>query len=128
VYFSTIGTAKLEPQTGLGVWAEDFPDPADFYLLLNGHAIQPTDNSNLSQVNDPRVNAAIRRLGPVPMTQLTGNVVRQWQSLDEYTAKQAYVAVLGYPTYTFFMSDRMNVAAAVEQPLYGWDFTSFQLK
>jgi len=26
------------------------------------------------------------------------------------------------------MSDRMNFAAAVEQPVYGWDFTSFQLK
>ena len=36
VYFSTIGTAKLEPQTGLGEWSEDFPDPVDFYTLLDG--------------------------------------------------------------------------------------------
>ena len=128
VYFSTVGTAKLEPQTGLGEWSEDFPDPADFYLLLNGHAIQPTDNANLSQVDDPKINTAIRDLGPVPMTRLTGNVVKQWQSIDEYVAKKAYIGVFGYPTFPFFMSDRMNFAAAVEQPVYGWDFTSFQLK
>jgi peptide/nickel transport system substrate-binding protein len=128
VYFSTIGTAKLEPQTGLGEWSEDFPDPVDFYTLLDGHAIQPIDNANFSQVNDPRVNAVIRKFGPLPMTELTGNVVKQWQAIDEYVAKKAYVAVFGYPTFPFLMSARMNFAAAVEQPLYGWDFTSFQLK
>ena len=128
VYFSTIGTAKLEPQTGLGEWSEDFPDPADFYTLLDGHAIQPIDNANFSQVNDPRVNAVIRKFGPVPMTELTGNVVKRWQAIDEYVANKAYVAVFGYPTFPFLMSARMNFAAAVEQPLYGWDFTSFQLK
>jgi peptide/nickel transport system substrate-binding protein len=128
VYFSTIGTAKLEPQTGLGEWSEDFPDPVDFYTLLDGHAIQPIDNANFSQVNDPRVNAVIRKFGPLPMTELTGNVVKQWQGIDEYVAKKAYVAVFGYPTFPFLMSARMNFAAAVEQPLYGWDFTSFQLK
>jgi len=26
------------------------------------------------------------------------------------------------------MSDRMNYAAAIKQSIYGWDFTSFQLK
>ena len=59
---------------------------------------------------------------------LTGNVVKQWQAVDEYVAKKAYVAVFGYPTFPFLMSARMNFAAAVEQPLYGWDFSSFQLK
>ena len=31
-------------------------------------------------------------------------------------------------TFPFFMSDRMNFTAAITQPIYGWDFTSFQLK
>jgi peptide/nickel transport system substrate-binding protein len=127
-YFSTVGTAKLQPQTGLGEWSEDFPNPVDFYLLLNGQAIEPTDNPNLSQVDDPRINAAIARLGPVPTAKLAGGPVKQWQAIDEYTARKAYIAVLGYPKFPFFMSQRMDFRAAIEQPLYGWDFTSFQLK
>jgi hypothetical protein len=55
-------------------------------------------------------------------------VVKQWQSIDEYVAKKAYLGVFGYQTFPFFMSDRMNFAAAIKQPIYGWDFTSFQLK
>ena len=43
-------------------------------------------------------------------------------------AKKAYVGVFGYQTFPKFMSSRMNYGAAVFQPVYGWDFTSFQLK
>jgi peptide/nickel transport system substrate-binding protein len=127
-YFTTIGTVKLEPQTGFADWNQDFPNPIDFYLLVDGHAIQPTDNENFGQVNDPKVNAAIAKLGTVPTTQINGNVVKQWQSIDEYVAKKAYLGVFGYQTFPFFMSDRMNFTAAIKQPIYGWDFTSFQLK
>jgi hypothetical protein len=56
------------------------------------------------------------------------SVASKWQSIDEYVAKKAYLGVFGYQTFPFFMSDRMNFAAAVKQPIYGWDFTSFQLK
>ena len=83
VYYSTIGTAKLEPQTGLSEWSEDFPDPADFYLLLNGHAIEPLDNPNFGQVNDPRINSTIDKLAPVSMTHLTGSVIGQWRAIDD---------------------------------------------
>jgi peptide/nickel transport system substrate-binding protein len=128
-YFTTIGSSKsVDPQTGFADWNQDFPNPIDFYLLVDGKAIQPTDNENFGQTNDPKINAAIAKLGPVPTTQLTGKVVQQWQSTDEYLAKKAYVGVFGYQTFPFFMSDRMNFTAAIHQPIYGWDFTSFQLK
>ena len=128
-YFTTIGSSKsVDPQTGFADWNQDFPNPIDFYLLVNGSAIQPTDNENFGQTNDPKVNAAIANLGKVPTTQITGNVVKQWQSIDEYVAKKAYLGVFGYQTFPFFMSDRMNFTAAIKQPIYGWDFTSFQLK
>ena len=128
-YFTTIGSSKsVNPQTGFADWNQDFPNPIDFYLLVDGKAIQATDNENFGQTNDPKINAAIAKLGPVPTTQLTGNVVKEWQSTDEYLAKKAYLGVFGYQTFPFFMSDRMNYAAAVKSPIYGWDFTSFQLK
>jgi peptide/nickel transport system substrate-binding protein len=127
-YFTTIGSSKsLDPQTGFADWNQDFPNPIDFYLLVDGKAIQATDNQNFGQTNDPKVNAAIAKLGTTPTTQL-GSVVKQWQAIDEYVAKKAYLGVFGYQTFPFFMSDRMNFAAAVKQPIYGWDFTSFQLK
>jgi peptide/nickel transport system substrate-binding protein len=128
-YFTTIGSSKsLDPQTGFADWNQDFPNPIDFYLNVDGKAIQATDNQNFGQTNDPKVNAAIAKLGEVPTTQIKGNVVKQWQALDEYVAKKAYLGVFGYQTFPFFMSDRMNFAAAIKQPIYGWDFTSFQLK
>jgi peptide/nickel transport system substrate-binding protein len=127
-YFTTIGSSKsLDPQTGFADWNQDFPNPIDFYLLVDGNAIQATDNQNFGQTNDPKVNAAIAKLGTVPSTQLS-SVASQWQSIDEYVAKKAYLGVFGYQTFPFFMSDRMNFAAAIKQPIYGWDFTSFQLK
>jgi hypothetical protein len=82
-YFTTIGTVRLEPQTGLADWSQDFPNPIEFYLLLDGKAILPTDNENFDQVNDPRINAAITQLGTVPGTQLS-RVVSKWQAVDEY--------------------------------------------
>ncbi len=126
-YFTTIGTLSLHPQTGFADWNQDFPNPVDFYLLLDGKAILPQDNQDYGQISDPRINAAIDKLEQVPSTKLD-TVADQWQALDQYTAKQAYVAVFGYQTFPKFMSSRMNYGAAIFQQLYGWDFTSFELK
>ncbi len=52
-YFPTIGNLKLNPQTGFADWNQDFPNPSDFYLLMDKNSIQPTNNQNFSQVNDP---------------------------------------------------------------------------
>jgi peptide/nickel transport system substrate-binding protein len=128
-YFTTIGESKtLHPQTGFDDWNQDFPNPVDFYgVLLDGNAILPTDNENIGQTNDPYINAQVAKLGVTPTTQL-GSVVKQWQALDEYVAKKAYVAVFGYQKFPFFTSDRMNYPALIFQPIYGWDLSSFQLK
>ncbi len=127
-YFQTIGELKLHPQTGFADWNQDFPDPVDFYgVLLDGHAILPTNNENFGEVNDPKINSAVAKLGQIPVAKLQQDS-SQWQKIDEYVAKKAYVAVFGYQKFPFFASDRMNFAALKVNPLYGWDFTSFQLK
>jgi peptide/nickel transport system substrate-binding protein len=126
-YFSTIGNLKLNPQTGFADWNQDFPNPIDFYLLLSGQAILPTNNQNFGQVNDPQINSQVAKLGAVPSSQLT-SITRDWQSLDSYVAKKAYVAVFGYQTFPDFTSNRLNYGAIVFHTLYGFDWSSFQLK
>jgi peptide/nickel transport system substrate-binding protein len=127
-YFTTIGEEKkLHPQTGFADWNMDFPNPYDFYLLVDGHSILPTNNENFGETNDPHINSEVAKLGTVPTPQLD-SVKSQWQALDEYLAKKAYLAVFGYQTFPFFTSNRINYGAVIRSPLYGWDWTSFQLK
>jgi peptide/nickel transport system substrate-binding protein len=126
-YFTTIGNLKLNPQTGFADWNQDFPNPIDFYLLLQKTAILPTNNQNFGQVSDPKIDSESTKLGAVPSSSLN-TIASQWQALDQYVAQKAYVAVFGYQTFPKFTSDRINYAALVFHPVYGWDYTSFQLK
>jgi peptide/nickel transport system substrate-binding protein len=128
-YFTTIGEEKsLHPQTGFADWNQDFPNPIDFYgVLLTGGSILPTDNENFGETNDPHINSEAAKLSAIPTPQLQQNA-SQWQALDEYTAKKAYAAVFGYQRFPKFASDRINYGAALFNSIYGWDFTSLQLK
>jgi peptide/nickel transport system substrate-binding protein len=126
-YFPTIGNLKVNPQAGFADWNQDFPNPSDFYLLLNAKAIQQTNNQNFSQVNDPHIQSELAVLNKVPATKVT-SVTKRWEELDEYTAKKAYVAVFGYEAKPKFFSNRLNFGAGIFQLVYGNDWTSFQLK
>jgi peptide/nickel transport system substrate-binding protein len=127
VYFPTIGNAKTDPQTGFADWIQDFPNPSDFYLLMDARAIQPTNNQNFSKVNDPKVQAALKRLNPVPATELE-SVADQWSELDQYLARQAYIAAYGAESMPKFFSDRVDFDSAVFHPTYLNDWSTFQLK
>ncbi len=126
-YFTTIGNLKLNPQTGFADWNQDFPNPIDFYLLLQSTAIQPTNNQNFGQVKDPQVDSQSTQLGQVPTSKLS-TIAAKWQALDEYVAKKAYVGVYGYQTFPAFTSNRIDLSSAVFHPLYGWDWSSFAVK
>ena len=128
VYAQTIGDLRLHPQTGAYEWIEDFPNPIDYYgVLLDGHAILKNNNSNFGEVNDPRINSTVNKLGAIPATELS-TTVSQWQALDEYVSKKAYMVPFGYPKAPVFGSDRLNVGALILDAPYGWDPTSFELK
>ena len=64
VYFQTIGNDKTEAQTGFTNWFADFPHPLNFYFLVDGDSIQPTNNQNYGNVDDPKINDEIDRLEP----------------------------------------------------------------
>jgi peptide/nickel transport system substrate-binding protein len=126
-YFPTIGNAKTAPQTGFADWIQDFPNPADFYLLLDAKSIQPVNNENFGNVNDPFIQQQLAKLENVPSTQLN-SVASQWQALDEYVAKKAYVVTYGSEQVPKFMSDRIDFNSAQVQPTYLNDWSTWQLK
>lgn len=126
-YFPTIGNEKNDPQTGFADWVQDFPNPSDFYLLLDATAIQPENNQNFSKVNDPLVQKQLAKLNPVPATELTRST-DEWKALDAYVAKKAYVAVYGTETLPKFFSNRMDFQSAVFHPTYLTDWATLALK
>jgi peptide/nickel transport system substrate-binding protein len=127
-YFTTIETLKNHPQAGFADWQQDFPNPTDFYQnLVDGNAILPEGNSNYEEVNDPKIQAQLKKLYAVPASQLS-SVASQWQALDQYVAKQAFLAVYGYLATPEFTSNRIDFGALNFNPLYGIDFLSVKLK
>jgi peptide/nickel transport system substrate-binding protein len=126
-YFTTIGNLKLNPQTGFADWNQDFPNPIDFYLLVQSAAIQPTNNQNFGLVKDPKIDTESTQLGATPTSQLS-SIASKWQALDLYTAQKAYLGVFGYLTVPVFTSTRIDRTALKISPVYGMDWTSFQVK
>jgi peptide/nickel transport system substrate-binding protein len=126
-YFPTIGNLKTNPQVGFADWNQDFPNPSDFYLLLDKNSIQQTNNENFSQVDDPKIQDALAKLNPVSADKLD-TVASQWQALDEYVAKQAYIVSYGQQQDPQFFSNKVDFGSAIFHPLYGTDYSSLQLK
>jgi peptide/nickel transport system substrate-binding protein len=126
-YFATIGNRKSEPQTGFADWNQDFPNPSDFYLLMDKNTIQDTNNENFSQVGDAHVQSELKALNAVPADKLD-TVASRWQALDTYVAQKAYIAAFGQELQPQFYSDRIDFGAAVFHPLYGTDLSSLALK
>jgi len=105
VYFQTIGNEDTEAQTGFLNWFGDFPHPANFFFLVDGNTIQPTNNQNMSNVDDPKINKELEELGKEPdVTKVTD----RWEALNEYLVGQAYLVPYGYRKLSTFMSERMN--------------------
>jgi peptide/nickel transport system substrate-binding protein len=127
IYFPTIGNAKTAAQTGFADWIQDFPNPSDFYLLMDAKSIQPVNNQNFSNVDDPHVQSELAKLNAVPATKLD-SVSGEWRALDEYVAKKGYAAVYGSEELPKFLSTRIDFKSAIFHPLYLNDWTSWQLK
>ena len=127
VYFQTIGNDKTEAQTGFTNWFADFPHPLNFYFLVDGDSIQPTNNQNNGNVDDPKINDEIDRLS---LETDTESVATDWAELDRYLVEppQSYVAPYGHRKLSKFMSERMDYDAAVFHPVYFNDYSTWALK
>jgi peptide/nickel transport system substrate-binding protein len=127
VYYATIENQKTEAQTGFETWYMDFPHPLDFFLQLDGDSIQPTNNPNVANIDDPHINEEIARLRPISDLR---SVAEDWGALDAYLVSppQSYVAVFGHRKVGTFFSERMDPATAVFHPVYQNDYSSWTLK
>ena len=81
VYFQTIGNQKTKAQTGFANWFQDFPHPKNFMFLVDGASIQPTNNQNFGNVDDPEITKGIAELNKEP--EITDEVADKWKDLNK---------------------------------------------
>jgi peptide/nickel transport system substrate-binding protein len=126
-YYATIGDRRTRAQTGFDAWFADFLHPVDFFHVIDGASIQPVNNPNPGNVDDPFIDSEIDRLRGVDDLD---SVTEDWRRLDEYAISppQSYVVVFGHARAATFLSDRLDPGSAVFHPLYRNDYSSWRLE
>jgi peptide/nickel transport system substrate-binding protein len=127
VYFQTIGSAKTAPQTGFLNWFQDFPHPKNFFFLVDGKSIQPTNSQNPGNVDVPEVTKGIAELNLEP--EITDEVADRWGELNRTLVESAAVAPYGHRKLATFFSERMDFENCSRfHPVYFNDYSSWCLK
>jgi peptide/nickel transport system substrate-binding protein len=127
VYFQTIGNQKTKAQTGFSNWFQDFPHPKNFMFLVDGKSIQPTNNQNFGNVDDPEITKGIADLNAEP--ELTDEVGDKWKDLNNKLVERAWIVPYGHRKLSTFVSERMDFENCTSfHPVWNNDYTSFCLK
>ena len=126
-YFTVVGNQSTpDLDTGWLDWFQDYPHPNDFFQpLLAGESILPTNNTNLSEIDDPKLNDKIAKLGEEP---LGPDQEREYAALDKGYMEQAPWAPYGNRTVSTFVSSAVDLDKVIFNPTFGQDLTSFQFK
>jgi peptide/nickel transport system substrate-binding protein len=126
-YFTVMGNRSTpDLDTGWTNWFEDYPNPNDFFEpLLSAESIQPTNNTNWSQIDDPALSAKIAKLGAGP---LGPEQEAEYADLDREFMEQAPWAPYGTLTVSTFVSSAIDLDKVIFNPTFGQDLTSFQFK
>jgi peptide/nickel transport system substrate-binding protein len=127
VYFQTIGSAKTKAQTGFLNWFQDFPHPKNFFFLVDGKSIQPTNSQNPGNVDDPEITKGIAELNLEP--EITDEVADRWAELNNKLVEEAYIVPYGHRKLATFFSERMDFEnCSLFHPVYFNDYSSWCLK
>jgi peptide/nickel transport system substrate-binding protein len=127
VYFQTIGSAKTKAQTGFLNWFQDFPHPKNFFFLVDGKSIQPTNSQNPGNVDDPDITKGIADLNLEP--EITDDVAAEWQELNQELVERGYIVPYGHRKLSTFFSERMDFEnCSLFHPVYFNDYSSWCLK
>jgi peptide/nickel transport system substrate-binding protein len=126
-YFTVMGNRSTpDLDTGWVNWFEDYPNPNDFFEpLLSAESIQPTNNTNWSQIDDPALSAKIAKLGAEP---LGPKQEGEYADLDREFMEQAPWAPYGTLTVSTFVSSAIDLDKVIFNPTFGQDLTSFEFK
>ena len=104
-------------------WLKDFADPQPMLQpVFDGRVIRPSGNTNYSELDDPRINAAFTRALP-----LTGAARRRaWGAIDRMIVASAAAIPLQWDRTTLI---RSKDVLGVPNPAFGsWDFSYTSLK
>jgi peptide/nickel transport system substrate-binding protein len=127
VFLQTVGNAETEAQIGVTNWFQDFPHPKNYFFLVDGKSIQPTNNQNLGNVDDPEITAGIAELSREP--EMTGEVAARWGDLNRQLVEEAWIVPYGHAKRATFVSERMDFEnCTLFHPVYFNDYSSFCLK
>jgi peptide/nickel transport system substrate-binding protein len=126
-YYAIIGNESTpDVDTGWLAFYEDYPHPNDFFQpLLDGESIAPTYNTNLSRLDDPKLNAKIARLAEET---LGPKQEAEYAELDEEFMELAPMVPYGTNTVSTFVSKEIDLSKVIFNPTFGQDLTSFQFK
>jgi peptide/nickel transport system substrate-binding protein len=126
-YTAIIGSASTpDLDTGWYDWFEDYPHPNDFFQpLLSGESILPTNNTNFSQTDIPKLNARIARLSEET---LGPRQEREYAEVDKEFMEEAPWVPYGTRTESTFVSDAIDLDKVIWNPTFENDLTSFQFK
>jgi len=125
VYFQTIGNEKTKAQAGFANWFQDFPHPANFMFLINGKSIQPTNNQNFGNVDDPEINKLIDTADANPDL---ASVAGDYAKADRLAVEHGYIAPYGNRELTKLVSDKIDWDTVIAQPVYNVDLTQIAFK
>jgi peptide/nickel transport system substrate-binding protein len=126
-YFTLI-TNQSTPDldTGWLDWFEEYPHPNNFFEpLLSGESILPVGNTNLSMIDDPKLNAKVRKLSEEP---LGAKQEVEYAQLDREYMEQAPWAPYGTRTVSTFVSSAIDLESVIFNPTFGQSLASFQFK
>ena len=126
-YFTVIGNRTTpDLDTGWSDWFQDYPHPNDFFQpLLAGESILPTNNGNFAEIDNPKFNEEISRLGE---EQLGPEQEAAYEALDREYMEEAPWAPYGTRTLSTFVSSAINFENVIFSPTFGQYLTSFEFK
>jgi peptide/nickel transport system substrate-binding protein len=122
--YCTVPAEKIDVCPNVG-WVRDFADPQTVLgLAFNGSAIHPEGNPNWSQLNDPKINAAMEKAELV-----VGEPARAdaWAKIDEELVDQAAAAPEVFASAAAIEGKNVaGVNALWNTGTWDYDFTSLK--
>ena len=124
-YFQTIGNAKTKAQIGFANWFQDYPAPSNFLFLVDGASIQPTNNQNFGNVNDPEINQLIKTANENPDVKAAAG---DYAAVDKKLVENPFVLPYGNRKLTKITSERVAFDGLLWHPVYSADLTTLGAK
>ena len=94
---------------------------------MDGKSIQPTNNQNFGNVDDPEITKGIAELNQEP--EMTDDVAARWGDLNKKLVERAWIVPYGHRKLATFLSERMDFDNCARfHPVYFNDYSSFCLK